>query len=67
MGGSSRYLAYETAKVTRNSTNGGYHVKIEHAPLPDVTPEQLLWFFENIGGESKNPSDGKIYPNYLLM
>lgn len=65
--GSSRYLPYETAKVTRNNTNGGYHVRIEHAPLPDVTPQQLQWFFENIGGESRNPSDGEIYPNYLLM
>lgn len=40
---------------------------IQHAPLPDVTPEQLQWWFLNIGGNSKNPSDGKVYPNYLLM
>ena len=39
---------------------------IEHAPLPDVTPAMLKWFFENLGGASVNPGDGKRYPNYLL-
>eukprot|EP00884_Botryococcus_braunii_P015424 jgi/Botrbrau1/2565/Bobra.0079s0050.1 len=61
------YLPYETANVTRQNIPGGYKVHIQHAPLPDVTPEQLQWWFLNIGGSAKNPSDGKVYPNYLLM
>lgn len=38
-------------------------VTIDHQPLPGVTPEMVLWWFQNIGGTMEY--DGRQLDNYL--
>lgn len=59
------YQPYNTANVTKTTAQGGFKVIIQHAPLPNVTSEQIKWFFTNLGGHTK--WDGEYVRNYLLM
>jgi hypothetical protein len=46
------------------STNGVYHLHIEHDILKDITPQMLEWWFKNIGGEIKY--QGRVYSRYRV-
>ena len=55
----------ESANTSFNIDSGGvYRLTIEHDPVKGVTPQMLLWWFRNIGGEMMYK--GKIYPRYLV-
>eukprot|EP00884_Botryococcus_braunii_P015423 jgi/Botrbrau1/2564/Bobra.0079s0049.2 len=59
------YLPLDTAHVQKTSGLGGYKIHIDHAPLTNVTVDQINWFFNNIDGSSE--LNGKTWTNYLLM
>jgi hypothetical protein len=44
--------------------NNRVRLTIDHAPLPGITPEMLLWWFRNIGGDM--PYADGVYPRYLV-
>jgi hypothetical protein len=44
--------------------NNRVRLTIDHAPLTGITPEMLLWWFRNIGGDM--PYADGVYPRYLV-
>ncbi len=44
--------------------NKRLRLTIDHAPLAGITPDMLLWWFRNIGGDMAY-ADG-VYPRYLV-
>lgn len=52
--------------TTRSATDddGVFDMSIEHDIVKGVTPEMLLWWFRNIGGEMTYR--GSTYPRYLV-
>ena len=59
-------LRDRTTAVTRVQELPGHRrrVTIDHAPLPRVTPDMLLWWFQNIGGTMEY--DGEEVDRYLV-
>ena len=57
--------AAETARVGLEPLSRyRYRVTIDHQPLPGVTPDQLLWWFHNIGGTMRYGD--RVLPRYLV-
>lgn len=55
----------ESAKTNFSiDKDGVYILTIEHDLIRGVTPQMLLWWFQNIGGEMEY--QGKVYPKYLV-
>lgn len=44
--------------------NNRRRVTIDHQPLRGVTPDMVLWWFQNIGGSME--FDGRLVDNYLV-
>ena len=35
-------------------------LEVVHKPLPGITPEMMVWLYNNLGGESVGPARGQI-------
>ncbi|MGH3460550.1 MAG: hypothetical protein ACRDP9_03655 [Kribbellaceae bacterium] len=54
----------ESAKVSLKHSGSRVVVTIEHAPLADVTPEMLAWWYGHVPGNMRYA--GTTYPRYLV-
>lgn len=44
-----------------------WQVTVKHDPLPGLTPEMMVWFWQNLHTSVVNPADNKTYPMFLLF
>lgn len=54
----------ESAAVSNSSDDGRTVVTISHAPLEQVTPEMLAWWYTHIPGDMRYA--GSTWPRYLV-